>query len=245
MKGKTILVTGASRGIGQAIASDLGAAGGIIIGTATTEKGVQCIEQQFAEKKIQGAAFCLDIADDQSVNDFFSQVNAQYEAPQILINNAGITRDNLLLRMKSQEWTDVINTNLSGLYRMTKTCLKGMTKARWGRIINISSVIASSGNIGQANYASSKAGMEGFTRSLAMEIGIRNITVNAIAPGFIETDMTRDLSEENKARAIMNIPLKRMGSPEDIAAAVHFLASDAAAYITGEILHVNGGLYMS
>ncbi len=245
MKDKVILVTGASRGIGQSVATALGRLGGIVVGTATTMKGVESIQQQFSENKIQGGAVCLDVSDDHSVKEAFDLIKSTYGSPQIVINNAGITRDNLLLRMSVSEWTEVINTNLSGLYRVTKASLKGMTKARWGRIINISSVVASTGNAGQSNYTASKAGVEGFTRSLAIEVGIRNITVNTVAPGFIETDMTRSLSQDNQERLLSNIPLKRMGNPEDIAAAVAFLASDSAAYITGETLHVNGGLYMS
>lgn len=241
---KVALVTGASRGIGRAIALTLGAQGATVIGTATSEKGAQSITAALEEAGIKGYGVCLNVASGESVDEVMQYVNATFSAPAILVNNAGITRDNLLMRMKADEWTDVINTNLSGMYRMTKACLRGMTKARWGRVINISSVVACMGNAGQTNYAASKAGMEGFTRSLAREIGVRNITVNAIAPGFIDTDMTKALSEGNREQLISQIPLNRLGQPEDIAAAVAFFAGDGGAYVTGETIQVNGGIYM-
>lgn len=238
------LVTGASRGIGRAIAEELARQGMIVLGTATTEAGAEAISQYLKDQNLSGKGYAANVAEDSSVAELLAAIEAEYGAPTVLVNNAGITRDNLLMRMKPDEWNDVINTNLTSMYRLCKACVKGMTKARRGRIINISSVVGSSGNGGQTNYSASKAGIEGFTRSLAKEIGSRGITVNAVAPGFIETDMTRDLPEQQTAALLSQIPLGRLGQPEEIAAAVGFLASEQGAYITGETLHVNGGMYM-
>lgn len=244
IEGKIALVTGASRGIGKAIAVELGGRGAIVIGTATTTAGADSISEYLLEANISGAGFSADVSSDESVAALLEFVKSQHGAVNILVNNAGITRDNLLLRMKPDEWSSVINTNLNSLYRLSKACLRGMTKARWGRIINISSVVASSGNAGQTNYAASKAGIEGFSRALAKEIGSRGITVNCIAPGFIETDMTRALSEQQTEAMLNQIPLARLGKPEEIAVVVGFLASSTGAYITGETIHINGGMYM-
>ncbi|MDX1490013.1 MAG: 3-oxoacyl-ACP reductase FabG [Pseudohongiellaceae bacterium] len=241
---KIALVTGASRGIGKAIAIELGRQGLIVIGTATTEGGAQAISEYLKESSIDGKGLCLNVADKDSVAAALSTIESEFGTPQILVNNAGITKDNLLMRMKEEEWDDVIDTNLNSLYRLCKAVLKGMTKSRWGRIINVSSVVASSGNPGQTNYAASKAAIEGFSRSLAREIGSRGITVNSIAPGFIDTDMTRALGEKQIDALMSQIPLSRFGKPEEIASVAGFLASDAGAYITGETIHVNGGMYM-
>jgi 3-oxoacyl-[acyl-carrier protein] reductase len=242
---KVALVTGATRGIGRAIALALGQQGHTIVGTATTAEGAERISAAFAEAGVKGKGVVLNVADAESIDQTIAAINAEFGAPQIVVNNAGITRDNLMLRMKTDEWDDVINTNLSAIFRLTKACLKGMTKARWGRIINISSVVGSMGNPGQANYAAAKAGLEGFSRALAAEIASRNITVNSIAPGFIETDMTQALPETQRELLLKQVPAGRLGQPEDIASAVAFLASDAASYITGTTLHVNGGMYMA
>ena len=239
------LVTGASRGIGRAIALDLGNRGFTVIGTATSYSGAQDISSYLAENSIFGEGMCLDVSSDESVATMMSAIVEKHGAPGVLVNNAGITKDNLLMRMKADEWSDVIDTNLGSMYRLCKACMKGMTKARWGRIINISSVVGSSGNAGQSNYAASKAGIEGFSRALAKEIGSRGITVNAVAPGFIATDMTKDLPQKQSEALLLSIPLGRLGQPEEIAAMVGFLASDSGAYITGETLHVNGGMYMA
>ena len=239
------LVTGASRGIGQAIALNLGNRGFTVVGTATSESGAANISAYLAEHSIRGEGMCLDVSSDESVVALMENIGDKYALPTVLVNNAGITKDNLLMRMKVDEWSDVIDTNLSSMYRLCKACVKGMTKARWGRIINISSVVGSSGNAGQTNYAASKAGIEGFSRALAKEIGSRGIMVNAVAPGFIETDMTKDLPEKQADTLLSSIPLGRLGQPEEIAAMVEFLASDSGAYITGETLHVNGGMYMA
>ncbi|GJM12366.1 MAG: 3-oxoacyl-[acyl-carrier-protein] reductase FabG [Pseudohongiella sp.] len=239
------LVTGASRGIGRAIALNLGKQGFVVIGTATSDAGAENISGYLAEHSIQGEGMCLDVSSDDSVTAVLAAIGEKYGSPTVLVNNAGITKDNLLMRMKNDEWMDVIDTNLSSMYRLCKACVKGMTKARWGRIINISSVVGSSGNAGQSNYAASKAGIEGFSRALAKEIGSRGITVNAVAPGFIATDMTKDLPEKQAEALLASIPLGRLGQPEEIAAMVGFLASDSGAYITGETLHVNGGMYMA
>ena len=244
IEGKIALVTGASRGIGKAIAIELGGRGATVIGTATTTAGANNISEYLLKANISGAGFSADVGSDESVTELLNFVVSQHGAPNILVNNAGITRDNLLLRMKPDEWGAVINTNLNSLYRLSKACLRGMLKARWGRIINISSVVASSGNAGQTNYAASKAGIEGFSRSLAKEIGSRGITVNCVAPGFIETDMTRGLSEQHIEAMLSQIPLARLGKPEEIAVVVGFLASATGAYITGETIHINGGMYM-
>ncbi len=240
---KIAVVTGASRGIGKSIALALGQ-NATVIGTATTDHGAQGISDYLAENGIEGQGFRLDVESDASVEAFADAVQENYGPVAILVNNAGITRDNILMRMKSDEWGQVINTNLGSIYRMSKAMIRGMTKARWGRIISISSVVASSGNIGQSNYAAAKAGLEGFSRALAIEIGSRGITVNTVAPGFIDTDMTRELSEEQTNLLLSKIPLARYGQPNEIAAVVAFLASDQAGYITGETVHVNGGMYM-
>lgn len=241
---KLALVTGASRGIGQAIALELGRLGTQVIGTATTQQGADAISAKLKEAGIEGQGKALNVTNPEEVTELIKQLTSEFSAPLILVNNAGITQDNLMLRMKDDEWTSVIDTNLNSIFRTTKACLRGMTKARWGRIINISSVVATMGNMGQANYAAAKAGMEGFTRSLARELGSRNITVNSVAPGFIATDMTAVLPEEQKQLLVQQVPLARLGKPEEIAAVVGFLATDAAAYITGETLQVNGGMNM-
>lgn len=238
------IVTGASRGIGKAIADVLGRLGATVIGTATSEKGAEAIASHLAEENIKGGGKVLNVTDADSVTGFVKAVQDEFGAATILVNNAGITRDNLLMRMKDAEWDDVINTNLTSAFRMSKACLRGMMKARHGRIITITSVIGVTGNAGQANYAATKAGVIGFTKSLAREIGSRGITVNTVAPGFIDTDMTRALPDEQRDSLLQQIPLGRLGGVDDIANAVAFLASDQAAYITGETLHVNGGMYM-
>lgn len=244
LQGKIALVTGASRGIGAAIADLLGEQGATVIGTATSESGAAAISARFAEKGLVGKGLALNVNDAEAVESAVKAISTEFGAPTILVNNAGITRDNLMLRMKDDEWNDVINTNLTAVFRVSKACLRGMTKARWGRIINISSVVGSMGNAGQTNYSATKAGVEGFTRSLAREIGARGITVNAVAPGFIDTDMTKELPEAQREALQTQIPAARLGQPEEIAAAVAFLASEAAGYITGDTLHVNGGMYM-
>lgn len=236
------LVTGASRGIGQAIALALGQAGAEVIGTATTPSGAETITQNLSENKVKGQGVVLDIASTESVEALIQTLGKAM--PSILVNNAGITRDNLLARMKDEEWEAVINTDLSGIYRLSKACLRAMLKAKRGRIINITSVVGLTGQAGQTNYAAAKAGVIGFTKSLAREIGSRGITVNAVAPGFIETDMTQTLTAEQRIHIQQQIALNRLGSSQDVAQAVVFLASSAASYITGETLHVNGGLYM-
>jgi 3-oxoacyl-[acyl-carrier protein] reductase len=241
LEGEVALVTGASRGIGAAIASVLSGAGATVIGTATSEGGAETISETLGS---HGRGIVLNIADDASVEAALKDVQANEGTPTILVNNAGITRDNLLMRMKPDEWNDVITTNLSGVYRLCKGCLRGMMKAKKGRIINIASVIGVMGNAGQSNYAAAKAGVIGFSKSLAREIGSRNITVNVVAPGFIDTDMTRVLPEDQRVAMLSQVPLGRLGESEDIANAVLFLASTAAAYVTGETLHVNGGMLM-
>jgi 3-oxoacyl-[acyl-carrier protein] reductase len=238
------IVTGASRGIGKAIADALGRHGAMVIGTATSEQGAEAIASHLAEENIKGTGKVLNVTDADSVAGFVKAVQDEFGAVTILVNNAGITRDNLLMRMKDAEWDDVINTNLTSVFRMSKACLRGMMKAKHGRIITITSVIGATGNPGQANYAAAKAGVIGFTKSLAREIGSRGITVNTVAPGFIDTDMTRALPDEQRGNLLKQIPLGCLGSVEDIANAVAFLASDQAVYITGETLHVNGGMYM-
>jgi len=245
LKNQTALVTGATRGIGRAIAENLATLNATVIGTATTEKGVQQINDYFAAANIQGKGMILDVANQESVDALLKNIKSEFSTPTILVNNAGITRDNLLMRMKDDEWQSIIETNLSSIFRMSRACLRGMMKARQGRIINIASVVGSSGNAGQTNYSAAKAGMLGFTKSLAREVGSRNITVNAVAPGFIDTDMTKNLAEKQKTAILGSIPLNRLGSPQEIAATVGFLSSPAAAYITGETIHVNGGMYMS
>jgi 3-oxoacyl-[acyl-carrier protein] reductase len=235
------LVTGASRGIGKAIAQRLAEDGFFVVGTATSDSGAEAISTFLAEN---GIGKKLNVASAESIADFIKAVNDEIGVPAVLVNNAGITRDNLLLRMKDEEWDDIINTNLTSVFRMSKAVLRGMTKAKTGRIINISSVVGSTGNAGQANYAAAKAGMIGFAKSLAKEVGSRNITVNTVAPGFIDTDMTRELSGEVKNALLAGIPLARLGEAKEIAHTVSFLASEGAAYITGETIHVNGGMFM-
>jgi 3-oxoacyl-[acyl-carrier protein] reductase len=241
LQGQVALVTGASRGIGAAIAAALGGAGATVIGTATSEAGATAIGAALGDR---GRGMVLDIANDESVQAVIKDIQAAEGAVTVLVNNAGITRDNLLLRMKAEEWDDVLSTNLSGVYRVSKACLRGMMKAKRGRMINIASVIGIMGNPGQANYAAAKAGIIGFSKSLAREVGSRNITINVVAPGFIDTDMTRVLAEEQRQAMLSQVPLGRLGEAQDIANSVVFLASDAAAYITGETLHVNGGMLM-
>ena len=245
LTGQIALVTGASRGIGQAIAKGLGTAGATVIGTATSQSGADSISQFLADNSLKGKGLVLNVSDKDSVADCIKQVGDEFGAPDILVNNAGITKDILLMAMKDEQWDSVIDTNLSSIFRMSKAVIRGMMKKRNGRIISISSVVGASGNPGQTNYAATKAGLVGFSKSLAREIGSRNITVNAVAPGFIDTDMTRELDEKQKTALLGQIPLGRLGSADEIAATVVFLASPAAAYITGETIHVNGGMYMS
>lgn len=245
LAGKLALITGASRGLGEAILLRLAQEGATVVGTATTQAGADHIAAKLAEFNYKGRAFVVDVTDLATVETMLIDLQLDHGLPAILVNNAGITRDNLLLRMSDSEWTQVIDTNLNSIFRLTKACLKGMIKARWGRIINISSVVASSGAGGQVNYAAAKAGIIGFSKSLAQEIASRNITVNVITPGLIETDMTRALNEEQRAEILAKIPMNRMGQPADVAAAAAFLASENAAYITGATLPVNGGMYMA
>lgn len=245
MANQVALITGASRGIGKAILHGLGGDGKTVIGTATTIEGAEKISSDLKEASINGQGYQLDVTQEDSINSLLEDINSNFTAPSILVNNAGITRDNLLMRMKEDEWQDVIQTNLSSIYRLSKICLRNMMKKRYGRIINITSVVALSGNAGQANYSAAKAGIIGFTKSLAQEVATRGITANAIAPGFIETDMTRELSEEQQTALLRKIPIGCMGAPEDIANVVRFLVSDGAGYITGETINVNGGLYMA
>lgn len=245
LQGKVALVTGASRGIGQAIAFELGRQGAIVIGTATSASGAERISEALKANSIQGTGLLLNVCSDESVSAVLEQIQKDYGSVAILVNNAGITRDNLMLRMKEDEWFDVIDTNLNSLYRLSKAVLRGMTKARWGRIISIGSVVGAMGNAGQVNYAAAKAGLEGFGRALAREVGSRAITVNSVAPGFIDTDMTRELPEAQREALLTQIPLGRLGQAEEIAKVVGFLASDAAAYVTGATVPVNGGMYMS
>lgn len=239
------LVTGASRGIGLAIALELGKQGATVVGTATSSDGAEKISKVLKENDIKGEGMALDVTDPASIESLLAAMQKSPGAPTILVNNAGITRDNLLMRMKDEDWDAIMETNLKSVYRMSKACIRAMTKARKGRIISIASVVGSIGNAGQANYAAAKAGVMGFTRALAREVGGRHVTVNAVAPGFIDTDMTRALPEEQKALLLQQIPLGRLGLPEEIAAAVGFLASPRAAYITGTTIHVNGGMYMN
>ncbi len=245
MSSQITLVTGASRGIGRAIAMRLAAAGHFVIGTATTGSGADAIGKAIAEAGLKGTGKVLDVADAASVESFIKGVVDEFGTPTILVNNAGITRDNLLMRMKDEDWDAVIQTNLTSIYRLSKAAMKGMIKVRFGRIVNITSVVGATGNAGQANYAAAKAGIIGFTKSLAKELGSRNITVNAVAPGFIDTDMTRSLTDEHKKALVGQIPLGRLGQAEEIAGAVAFLCSSDGGYITGETLHVNGGMYMA
>ena len=239
---RVALVTGATRGIGKAIAQELARAGHIVIGTATSDAGAETITSHLSEWC--GVGKRLDVSDSEAVKAAIGEITEEHCAPTILVNNAGITRDNLMMRMKDEEWADVIGTNLNPLFTVSKACLRGMTKARWGRIINISSVVGQMGNAGQANYAASKAGAEGMSRAMAKELGSRAVTVNCVAPGFIDTDMTKVLTDDQKSLMLGQIPLGRLGEPEEIAKVVAFLASDSGAYITGETIHVNGGMYM-
>ncbi|MCI0399912.1 MAG: 3-oxoacyl-ACP reductase FabG [Gammaproteobacteria bacterium] len=244
LKDQIALVTGASRGIGQAIALELGHQGAFVIGTATSANGLRSIDTSFNDHGIACKALVLDVADAQSVASVMQTLAGEDHMPTILVNNAGIRRDNLVVRMSEEEWSTVINTNLTSIYRLCKACLRGMMKARAGRIINISSVVGLAGNAGQVNYAAAKAGIIGLTRALAREVASRGITVNAVAPGFIETDMTSALSDAQRNAIIQQIPLSRLGHASEVASAVAFLASPAAAYITGEVLNINGGMYM-
>jgi len=239
------LITGASRGIGKAIAENLGKAGFTVAGTATSDGGAEKISQMFADAGIQGKGFVVDVSSADSIENLLSQLKEVYgKTPEVLVNNAGITRDNLLMRMKDDEWDSILQTNLTSVFRLSKACLRGMMKAKWGRIINIGSVVGTTGNPGQTNYSAAKAAVIGFSKSLAKEVGTRGITVNVVAPGFIATDMTDALDEGQKEALFKEIPLARLGKPEDIAAAVGFLASAGGDYITGETIHVNGGMYM-
>ncbi len=238
------LVTGASRGIGKAIALRLQAQGMQVIGTATSEQGAASIQAYLSDAPVAGHGLVLNVTQDDSIQSFLAELKERKLSPLVLVNNAGITRDGLLMRMGEADWDEVLNANLTGAFKLTKAMIKAMMKARWGRIINISSVVGRMGNPGQANYAASKAGIEGFTKALALELGSRNITVNAVAPGFIGTDMTDKLDDDQKARMMERIPLQRYGTPEEVAASVCFLSSSDAAYITGQTLQVNGGLYL-
>lgn len=242
---KIALVTGASRGIGKAIALQLGALDAIVIGTATTVSGAENITSYFKEKGIKGEGMVMDVTDQEAVEAILDAIEKKYGVIQVLVNNAGITRDNLMLRMKEEEWSATLDTNLTAVYRLCKLNLRGMMKLRWGRIINITSVSAFMGNAGQVNYAAAKAGLSGLTKALAIEVATRHITVNMVAPGYIDTDMTGSIDEKQKELLHSRIPLGRVGRPEEIAAAVSFLALPAAAYITGETIHVNGGMYMN
>lgn len=244
LEGKVALVTGASRGIGKAIAHELGRQGAEVVGTATSEGGAEAITAGLKEAGIKGYGIVMNVAEPDSIEAGLKQLIEQSGAPLILVNNAGITRDNLLMRLKDDDWADVLETNLSSVYRTSKAVLRGMAKARWGRIINISSVVAGMGNAGQGNYCAAKAGVEGFTRSLAKEMSNRGITANCVAPGFIDTDMTKKLDDKQRDAMLVNIPAGRLGEPEEVASVVAFLASDGAGYVTGETIHVNGGMYM-
>ena len=242
---KVALVTGASRGIGRAIAEALAGAGFAVIGTATSSAGAEQITARFVEKNFVGQGMILNVNDAASISLLLKEVEENFGSPTVLVNNAGITKDNILLRMKEDEWSDVVNTNLNAVFRLSKACVRAMTKAKWGRIVNISSVVGSMGNSGQSNYSATKAGVEGFSRALAKELGSRNITVNTVAPGFIDTDMTKNLPVASKDAMLSQIPLARLGEPSEIADVVSFLVSDSAGYITGETIHVNGGMYMA
>ena len=245
LAGEIALVTGATRGIGQAIALELGARGATVVGTATSADGAQKITAELMGKGVKGAGLVMNVVEPMSIEQALAQIEKDFGAPTILVNNAGITRDNLLMRMKDDDWDDIINTNLSSVFRLSKACIRGMLKARRGRIISIASVVGAMGNAGQTNYAAAKAGIMGFSKALAREVASRGITVNVIAPGFIETDMTRALAEAQKEILLKEIPLARLGQSQDIAAAVAFLAGPGGAYITGHTLHVNGGMYMA
>ncbi len=243
LTGKLVLVTGASRGIGQAIALTLGNAGATVIGTATSEKGAEAISKKFTEHKITGQGMILNVTDDNNIAELMKNINEQYGAVDILINNAGITRDNILMRMKQEEWDEIIDTNLASVFKMSKAVLRGMMKKRAGRIISITSVVGAMGNSGQTNYAAAKAGIMGFTKSLAREVGSRGITVNTVAPGFIQTDMTDALPDEQKKALASQIPMTRLGTVDEIAQTVLFLAGEGGSYITAQTIHVNGGMY--
>ena len=243
LDGKIVLVTGATRGIGKAIALTLGNAGATIIGTATSKAGANNVSQILDDNKISGKGIVLDVTDNNQISSLDESIKKDFGSVDILVNNAGITKDNILLRMKEDEWEDIINTNLSSIYKMSKSVLRGMIKKRSGRIISITSVVGAMGNVGQSNYAASKAGIIGFTKSLAREVGIRGVTVNAIAPGFIETDMTNSLPKEQKEALASQIPMGRLGNADEVAQVVLFLAGDGGSYITGQTLHVNGGMY--
>jgi 3-oxoacyl-[acyl-carrier protein] reductase len=245
LQGEIALVTGASRGIGRAIAEELGRLGATVIGTATTADGAARIEAYLGAAGVTGAGIELNVTDQQSIDAAIKSIEERFGAPSILVNNAGITRDTLLMRMKDEDWQAIIDTNLTSIFRLSRACLRGMTKARKGRIINIASVVAASGNPGQTSYAAAKAGIIGFSKSLAREIATRGITVNVVAPGFIDTDMTRGLGDAQHEHLLQQIPAGRLGRPEEVAACVGFLASPAASYITGETIHVNGGMYMA
>lgn len=245
LQGEIALVTGASRGIGLAIALELGRQGAFVVGTATSQGGADSIGQQLSAAQLKGRGAVLNVTDAGSIEALLKEMEGSCGMPGILVNNAGITRDNLLLRMSEEEWDAILDTNLKSVYRMSKAVLRSMTKARKGRIISISSVVGAAGNPGQSNYAAAKAGIVGFTKALAREVGSRHITVNAVAPGFIDTDMTRALAETQRTALIQQIPLGRLGTPEDIANAVAFLASPGAGYVTGHTLHVNGGMYVA
>jgi len=244
LENKITLITGASRGIGQAIAIKMGQSGAIVIGTATTENGAGAINQYLEKSGIKGMGIALNVNDAEQINHALQIIREKFGEVEILVNNAGITRDNLLVRMKDEEWDDILETDLKSVFRLSRAVLRAMMKARYGRIINISSVVGAMGNLGQTNYAAAKAGIFGFSKSLAREVGSRNITVNCVAPGFIDTDMTRALADEFQQSLIQHVPLGRLGRPEEVASAVAFLASSAAGYITGTTLHVNGGMYM-
>lgn len=244
LEGKIALVTGASRGIGQAIALKLAQQGAFVFGSATTEQGAQSIDAYFEKEKLSGKGLVLDVTNSEQIEKVVGELIHENQAPSILVNNAGITSDNLLLRMDDEEWYKVIETNLNSIYKMSKICIKSMFRARWGRIISIGSVVGSSGNSGQVNYTAAKAGVVGFSKSLAQEVGSRGITVNVVAPGFIDTDMTAALPDMVKDEMLKRIPMRKLGEPQDIAEAVAFLASESAKYITGETIHVNGGMYM-
>ncbi|MER0215625.1 MAG: 3-oxoacyl-ACP reductase FabG [Nitrosomonas sp.] len=244
LENKITLITGASRGIGQAIAIKMGQSGAVVIGTATTENGAGAINQYLEKFGIKGMGVALNVNDAEQINHTLQTIREKFGEVEILVNNAGITRDNLLVRMKDEEWDDILETDLKSVFRLSRAVLRAMMKARYGRIINISSVVGAMGNLGQTNYAAAKAGIFGFSKSLAREVGSRNITVNCVAPGFIDTDMTRALADEFQQSLIQHVPLGRLGRPEEVASAVAFLASSAAGYITGTTLHVNGGMYM-
>ena len=243
-EGRVALVSGASRGIGAAILERLGELGAVVIGTATSEAGAAAIDERIAAAGHDGAGRVLDVCDGESVIALVKEIGASHAAPQILVNNAGITRDQLLLRMSEDDWDTIMGTNLKSVFRLSKACMRGMMKARFGRIISIASVVGLTGNPGQSNYAAAKAGMIAFSKSLAKEVGSRSITANVVAPGFIDTDMTKALDDGQREQLLSQVPLGRLGNPGEIANAVAFLASDEAAYITGETLHVNGGMYM-